>query len=74
MTASDGTTRITRIGTVILPVSDQDQARAFYRDTWDSRYAWTGPSVQASGGSKSRHRVPRPPSRWSRRDPRPVSR
>ena len=33
MTGSNGTTRITRIGTVILPVSDQDQALEFYAGT-----------------------------------------
>jgi catechol 2,3-dioxygenase-like lactoylglutathione lyase family enzyme len=33
MTEDERTTRITRVGTVILPVRDQDQALAFYVDT-----------------------------------------
>ena len=30
---SEQTTRITRVGTVVLPVSDQDEAIAFFTDT-----------------------------------------
>ena len=33
MSETEGTTRITRIGTVILPVSDQDQALEFFVGT-----------------------------------------
>ena len=63
MAETDAKTHIAQIGTVIVPVSDQDQALEFYPTSSGSRSAPTSRSARATAGWKWRLRAPRRRSR-----------
>ena len=58
MAETSTNTRITQIGTVIVPVSDQNQALEFYMASSGSRSAPTSRSAGATAGWKWRRREP----------------
>ena len=59
--------RITQMGRVMVPVSDQDTAIAFYTDTLGFSLVADVPFGKAIAGSRSRHPAVAPRSHWCRR-------
>ena len=60
---SETPTRITRVGTVVLPVDDQDAALDFFVNTLGFETGWTPSSRPDSGGSRWLRPAPRRRSR-----------
>jgi len=56
-------THITQVGTVIVPVSDQDRAIDFYVEALGFEKRADVPSATATAGWKWHRRAPRPASR-----------